>query len=196
MGRTCFYLALVLHLLFNSSDAFAKSDNKKSSYTADHLYIRIRWGEGGFYDSRSDIDKLGGGQLALDLAPVSFPVIFSISNESYTNSPEPSHVYEISDLVLFNIFYLIPYWRGGNTNIFLGGGGGILFVPEHEGETEKYEKGLLFHLAAGINAELIWNIGLFGVFKYIHSKGYLEENSVINFNEFVFLLGISLNFEW
>lgn len=76
-----------------------------SSSSSSSVDFVIRMGQGGFYDNRSPIGKLGGGQLTLDVYPRAWPVGVSIITEYYANSASPSHSYEISDLVVLNLLY-------------------------------------------------------------------------------------------
>jgi hypothetical protein len=160
---------------------------------AEYFYFRIRLGQGGYRDDRSPVGKLGGGQIALDILPCILPVAISLTSEYYTNSPDPTHSYEIASLVAINIFYVIPVFGGGNSNIFLGGGVGVLEVPREGQDSDSMERGIVLNLEGGINARVIWKFGLYGVVKYIYSREIINNSSYIDFNEIALLLGISLN---
>jgi len=155
------------------------------------LAITIRFGQGGFSDKRSPINQLGGGQIALDLKPAGLPVAFSISGEYYTNSPEPTHPYEISDLTVLNCFYVK---KSGKMVLLAGGGFGKLKVPRGEDQPDQTESSFCFNLEAGINHRLFWKIGLYGIVKYLYAQKSRNQRKVIAFNEAILLLGLTLNF--
>ena len=79
------------------------------------VYFTIRLGQGEFRDDRSDIGKLGGGQLTLDIKPRKYPVAISISGEYYTNSPDPTHSYEIAH----NLLYMTKLFKKARGQMFL-----------------------------------------------------------------------------
>ena len=102
---TILFISSVLTL---SNQLFAEEIEEqvlRSATKEKKIDFSLRLGQGGFQDDRSPIDKLGGGQLALDIKPNIFPVAISISNEYYTNSAEPTHSYEISNLTAL-IYYI------------------------------------------------------------------------------------------
>ena len=51
----------------------------------------IRYGQGGFSDSRSPEGKLGGGQIAFDIRFKDSPFSILLSSEFYKNSQFPAH---------------------------------------------------------------------------------------------------------
>ena len=167
-------------------------------------FITVRlFSEGGFIDGRSPIGQLGGGQFALDVKPSELPIAISVFGESYTNSPNPTHSYEIADITGINLLFIKQLEN--KTTIFLGAGGGILKVPEHGNEFEDVanidgdvdvplEKGTFYDLEAGINLWTFKYVGFSGIFKYLHAKKEVAGIKVIDFNERIFLLGITLNF--
>ena len=167
-----------------------------STSNAKCVSLRLRYGQGGYRDRRSPLNKLGGGQIAVDIMPNAWPVMFSLSGEYYTNSPSPTHQYEISDLTVLNFFYVIPIFSGGNTNIFFGGGPGILEVPAGEDDSGNTVYGFMLDAEAGINIVLFWKIGIYCIGKYIYSQKPVNNSGIIDFNEIAFLIGISLNFSW
>jgi hypothetical protein len=158
------------------------------------LFFTIRYGQGGFRDKRSSINKLGGGQLTLDVRYLKYPVALSVSGEYYTNSPNPTHSYEISGLTSFNILYMPWLLKERRSSVFLGGGIGRLEVPKSEENPEQKEKGFLFNLEAGINYRIFWKFGLYGIGKYLYAQKKVNGNKVINFNELIVLIGITFNF--
>ena len=74
------------------------SSTDSLSSTEKNIHFTLRLGQGGFKDDRSLTGKLGGGQLALDIKPIMFPIAISVSNEYYTNSANPTHSYEIASV--------------------------------------------------------------------------------------------------
>ena len=158
------------------------------------VYFTIRFGQGGFRDDRSPIGKLGGDQLTLDIKPVKFPVAVSISGEFYTNSPDPTHSYEIAGLTSINLLYMTKLLKSERTNVFMGGGIGRLEVPKGENEPDAMVKGILYNVEAGINVRLFWKIGFYGVGKYLYAQKKNNNIKVIDFSECIVLLGFTINF--
>ncbi len=158
------------------------------------VYFTIRFGQGGFRDDRSPIGKLGGDQLTLDIKPVKFPVAVSISGEFYTNSPDPTHSYEIAGLTSINLLYMTKLLKSERTNVFMGGGIGRLEVPKGENEPDAMVKGILYNVEAGINVRLFWKIGFYGVGKYLYAQKKNNNIKVIDFSEGIVLLGFTYNF--
>ena len=101
-----FILLFISFVLFSSAQLYAQdeegeiliiSERERVAPKEKTIYFTLRLGQGGFKDGRSPIGKLGGGQLALDMKPDKFPLALSLSLEYYTNSPNPTHSYEIAD---------------------------------------------------------------------------------------------------
>ena len=172
--------------MISSSDSLSSTEKK--------IDITIRLGQGGFTDDRSLIGKLGGGQLALDIKPIKFPIAISVSNEYYTNSADPTHSYEIAGLLAINTLYMAKLFKSERTNIFLGGGIGWLIVPKGENKPDALEMGFLYNLEGGINVRAFWKIGFYGVGKYLYAQKTTNGIKRIDFNEGIVLLGITLNF--
>ena len=158
------------------------------------VYFTIRLGQGGFRDDRSEIGKLGGGQLTLDIKPGKYPVAISISGEYYTNSPDPTHSYEIAGLTVINLLYMTKLFKSERANVFMGGGIGRLEVPKGENEPDSVVKGSMYDIEAGINVRLFWKIGFYGVGKYLYAQKKNNSIKVIDFSECIVLLGFTLNF--
>ncbi len=153
----------------------------------------LRTGQGGFNDHRSDIDKLGGGQIALDVKLTKYPVALSLSGEYYTNSPAPTNTYEISDMTVINLLYMKKPFKTERVNLFGGGGMGWLQVPKN-GSEEKTYTGMVYNLEAGINVRVIWKLGFYTIYKYLYAKKEVNNVNVIDFNEHIMMIGISLTF--
>ena len=88
-----------------------------------------------------------------------------------------------------------PIFRKWKSNIYLGGGTGVLWVPKGDGSGDM-ERGILFDIIGGINIKAFWKIGLYGAGKYIYSSNSTNNVKVIDFSNVGALVGISLNFGW
>jgi len=152
----------------------------------------LRLGQGGLVDERAPDRKLGGGQLALDIKSEKIPIAFSISWEYHKKSPDAIQPYEIEGLIVVNTLYLTSVFKD-RVDIFLGGGTGVLYVPKIE-NPDANEKGVLFNAVTGINVKAFWKIGFYIEGKYIYASKTTNNVSVINFNDFGFMVGISFNF--
>jgi len=158
------------------------------------IYFTIRSGQGGFSDNRSPIGKLGGGQLTLDIKPARSPIGISISGEYYTNSADPTHSYEIAGLTTVNLLYMTKLFDRERINFFIGGGIGRLEVPKGINQPSSMEHGICYNIEGGINVRGFWKIGFYGITKYLYAKKEKAGINVIDFNEFIVLLGITFNF--
>ncbi len=194
-------LSLTIGALTCSSLCAQESPNNKgrSEHIKDetgeaHVDFVVRLGQGGFRDSRSPENKLGGGQLALDIKPRGTPIALSISSEYYTNSANPTHTYEISSLFAINILYHSQFEKMEKLNYFLGGGIGRLEVPNGETESDKSTTGSLINVEAGVHYPAFWKIGVYGVVKYLRAQKSENGRKVIDFNEGIVLLGFTFNF--
>ena len=202
MFRKCLFLILLfigfVHFSFNQPYAEEIKEQKHqaiSSATKEKkVYFTIRWGQGGFRDNRSEIGKLGGGQLTLDIKPEKYPVAISISGEYYTNSPDPTHSYEIAGLTVINLLYMTKPFKSERANVFMGGGIGRLEVPKGENEPDAVVKGTMYDIEAGVNVRLFWKIGFYGIGKYLYAQKKNNSIKVIDFSECIVLLGFTLNF--
>ena len=156
--------------------------------------LTFRFGQGGFSDDRSPLGKLGGGQVTLDIKPVKYPVAISLTSEYYTNSNNPTHSYEIAGLLAINLLYMKKPFKTERVNVFMGGGMGRLEVPKGEDKPDDREIGVVYNLEAGINVRAFWKIGFYGITKYLYAQKEKNNIKVINFSEFIVLLGITFNF--
>ena len=170
------------HEVVSQTDSLSSAE-KKIDFT-------IRLGQGGFTDKRSPIGQLGGGQLTLDIKPRNIPVAISVSTEYYTNGPNPTHSYEIADLITVNFLFITKPFKTERVNLFMGGGAGGLAVPKDEDKPDAMERGIVYNAEVGINAIVFWKIGFYGIYKYLYSK----KDKVIDFSEHIALLGITFNF--
>lgn len=152
----------------------------------------VRWGEGGFRDKRADNGKLGGGQIALDVAPCGSPLAFTISGESYTEGAlvDAQNSYEISDMYLLNMLYSRPLSEFERTDYLLSAGVGRLKVP-YQGSKVDSE---VFNLGAGLHWKRFEHFGFYLLLKQIYAREDAGGEKVIDFNETIFLLGVSYRF--
>lgn len=160
----------------------------------DRFDFVIRLGEGGFRDRRSPINKLGGGQNAIDIKPKDSPLAISFSSEYYTNSADAKYNYEIAGMQSVNILYLSRLESLEELRYFFGGGFGRLEVPRGEHDPDNWVEGDLVNLEAGLNYLVKWKMGVYGLVKYLRAKKTEENVKVINFSERIFLVGITINF--
>ena len=192
-------LILFAQLLF-CNGVFAESSNindtpdySTSSKEQETVEFVVRFGQGGFRDSRSPENALGGGQLAIDIKPKALPVAFSLSRESYTNSADPTHSYEIDQLIAVNVLYINRFNSIEKLNFFYGGGVGRLKVPRDSDPGTKVE-GDLINLEAGLNYLAFGKFGFYGVLKYLQAEKSENNARVIDFNEAIVILGVSYSF--
>ncbi|MGA1870658.1 MAG: hypothetical protein ACMUJM_19160 [bacterium] len=188
-----FFVMLIVYSPFHTLQAKEK-ENENILSKEKKIYFTLRLGQGGFSDDRSDLGVLGGGQIALDIKSHKFPIAISISSEYYTNSPNPTHSYEIADLTAYNLLYMTKPFKHERVNVFLGGGFGWLQVPKGEEEPAARVQGFLYNLEAGINVRLFWKIGFYCIGKYLYAQKERNNIKVIDFSEHIFLLGLTFNF--
>ena len=182
-------LLLVLILLpgkeLPAFGSFVNSDSLKTEEKK--VYFTLRLGTGGYQNSSSPIGKLGGGQLALDIRHGRIPLALGIFTEYYTNSSDPTHSYEISNLAGVNCYYSRYLLKSHRLNIFAGPGFGGLKVPQG---SDSSASGVFFDFEAGIHARLLWKFGLYGTYKYL----YAHKEEAFSFSEHIFLLGLNFTF--
>ena len=175
----CAYVAICIILFcFTPNLSFSQPEKK--------VDLLIRYGQGGFPDERSEIGKLGGGQLAFTIKPHKYPLGFTLSGEYYTNSAQPTQPFEISDMTVMNISYMDKLFQKERIDFFAGIGTGWLKVPDG---VDGSQKALLGNFEAGINFRVIWKIGIYGVYKYLYAR-----KDIIDFDEHIGMFGISLKF--
>lgn len=158
------------------------------------LTYTIRYGQGGFSDSRSPEGGLGGGQLAFDINSNEYPLSLSFSSEFYTNSPEPTHPYEISDLVSVSLLYKSKFMSNDRFTIFSGAGFGKLKVPESELNPGNKIEADAYSVELGLLYRFGENFGFYGVLKHLRSDNKDNVTPVVDFDESIFLLGLSYEF--
>ena len=163
----------------------------------DKLYdITIRWGQGGFEDSRSPEGKLGGGQIAIDMKLKEYPIAINISTEYYTNRPvfEAYNEYEITNLNTINLLYISKLFNLDNTDYFFGAGIGEIEVPSDVNDPSKHHYATAYNMEFGINWKYFKYVGFYGVVKYLQAEKTVNNAKVIDFNEKILLLGLTFNF--
>lgn len=187
-----FFILLMLSLtLFPPIQLYAQDIEKHQEKKVDFI---LRFGQGGFRDSRSPEGGLGGGQFALDIKPRALPFALSVSSEYYTNSPDPTHSYEIEDLFSVNLLHISPLFDFENADFFWGGGIGRLKVRNNEESHDTRVKSILYSLEAGIHVRAFRWIGFYSAAKYLNAKKKEGNVKVIDFNEGIILIGITLYF--
>jgi len=176
-------------MYIQEDSVITKNKNKNTFYT-------LRVGIGGFSDSRSPSGRLIGGQLVFDAKPFKYPYALSISLiEFYSSSSDPKHSYQIQNMGTLNIFYIAKPLKIENLKIFCGGGIGMLQVPKDEPKGEDdYATGIFYDLEAGINYKVIKKVGIYGTVKYLYAQKKKDDINLIDFNEVIYVLGVSFNF--
>ena len=188
-------LFLFVYFFCFSLNARKMLNTADSSFTEeDDVFLIIKFAQGGFVDNRSPLGKLGGGQFGVGVKLRVFPIGISITQEAYTNGPDPTHEYEIAGLIFVNFLYMTKLFNTEWVNVYVGGGVGALEVPKGEGKPNEYEMGVVYDIEAGINLVSIWKIGFYGVYKYLYSQKEINNTKVIDFKENIVLIGITLNF--
>ncbi|MCK5133778.1 MAG: hypothetical protein KAR40_16715 [Candidatus Sabulitectum sp.] len=187
-----FSVSLCVVLLLFSGLLYAQSSSPPPS--APSVDITLRMGQGGFQEDRSPLGRLGGGQATVDVYPRAWPVGVSIFTEYYTNSNDPTHSYEISNLVALNLLYTRPLFGINRVKYFLGAGAGWLEVPLGEDDPDEYISTDVYDLEAGVSVLAFWKIGFYGVVKYLTAHRTMNGVDVIDFDKTAWLLGITFNF--
>ena len=164
--------------------------------TAEDKYFdfSLRFGMGGFRDSRSPVHTLGGDQIALVIRPRMFPVAVAVSSEYYTNSAEPTHSYEIASLYAINLLYIKTSFSNEKLDYFIGGGAGRLEVPDDVINPGSREKDFFYNLEAGVNYKYFERFGFYGALKYLNAEKTVSNIKLIDFNERIVLVGVTYNF--
>lgn len=163
----------------------------------DKLYdMTIRWGQGGFEDSRSPEGKLGGGQIAIDMKLKEYPIAINISTEFYTNRPvfEAYNPYEITNLNTMNLLYISKLFNLDNTDYFFGVGIGQIEVPADIDDPSKQHYATAYNMELGINWKYFEHVGFYSCAKYLNASKKANSIKVIDFNEKILLIGITFNF--
>ena len=176
-------------LIYGKKATASECSNEYSSADARTEYI-IRWGQGGFRDSRSPDGNVGGGQFAFDIILCSLPFTFTLSSEYYTRSPDPTENFEISKLYALNLLYGAPLQGLKKTNFFLSAGIGQLKVPDRGSKLD----GDLVNLEAGLHWKRFERFGFYGSLKYLYAQESSNDRKVIDFNETIFMLGVTYRF--
>jgi len=175
---------------YNQADSVSEVKTQKNSF------YTIRFGIGGFSDNRSPSGRLMGAQLIFDAKPFKYPIAISASAvEFYSSSSDPEHSYQIQNMGTLNLFYIIKPSNFKDLKIFCGGGIGGLQAPKDapKGEDD-YAVSLFYDVEAGVNYKLFRKIGVYGTVKYIYAQKKESGIHLINFNEFIYVAGVSFNF--
>ena len=162
-------------------------ESKNYNYT-------LRYGMGGFNDGRASGGSLGGGQFGLDVHVNDSPLSVLFSSEYYTNSEEPTHSYEIRQLYAVNLLYHFQMVSIRNTSLYVGGGFGKLNVPESESNPGKSISSNLVNIEVGIDYQPYEHFGLYGLVKYLKAERDVANVSFVDFDEIIFLAGVTYGF--
>lgn len=185
--------SIFLFVLVMVSAAVSHADDQSLAEQTAFTYT-IRYGQGGFNESRSPRGKLGGGEIAFDINSTNHPLSLSISTEFYTNSAEPTHNYEISDIFAISLLYKDEIFESDKMTFFAGGGVGKLKVPVSEITPSKHYKADSFTIGAGLLYRFKGNFGVYGTIKHLFSEKEINNIKVIDFDETIVLVGISYDF--
>ncbi len=152
----------------------------------------VRWGQGGFSDNRAEDNKVGGGQLALDVAGCGSPLVFTISSEYYTKGPvwDAEHNYEISNMYALNLQYTRPLPGFERTDYFLLAGTGRLKVPDRGSKVDSE----LYNFGVGLHWKRFEHFGFYTLLKYLYAQEDVGGEPIIDFKETILLLGVSYRF--
>ena len=192
-----FFTAFVSNRLYAQENDQEIQANKEIPDSTEQktVYFTFRLGQGGFSDSRSELGKLGGGQVVLDIKPAKLPVIISLLSEYYTNSADPSHSYEIAAYNAINISYTKNFFSLRRTDFFIGGGLGQAIVPRDDSDS-RMVRDIAYNVEAGIQTMVIWKIGAYVVGKYLYANKKKNGVQLIDFSEYILLLGLTFNFSF
>jgi len=163
--------------------------------TTTSLKYSARYGIGGFSESRSPEGSLGGGQIAFDIYLTHLPICFSISQESYTNSPDPTHSYEIARMISANVFYFDHLNNMDKVSYFLGIGAGKLNVPRSETSPKPYVSDNYINIASRIHYKISTHFSLYALVKHLSADKSVNSVKVIDYNDTILLLGIGYDFQ-
>ncbi len=166
--------------------------NAEEESEKDIVDLVIRYGQGGFRDSRSPEDALGGGEITLDVKPSNFPVAVSISSQFYTNGPEPTHSYEIKSIRSVSLLYMNRLQNYERINYFFGLGVGWLEVPSDYDNSNN--SGALYSFEAGVRVRVYGGFGVYVNQKYLNAQSEQGGEMVIDFKEHITLVGIAYAF--
>ena len=194
---TTVFLILVMPV---HGENIAPSDSNDQAVKESHSQLKksykftIKYGLGGFNDDRSPEGTLGGNQFALDVNLNDSPFSVLLTSEYYTNSPEPTHNYEMRKLYAVNLLYHYRVSSMKDTSLFAGGGLGSLKVPESESNPGKSISSDLFNLEIGVDYQPYEKFGFYGSVKYLKAEKDVANITVIDFDEVIFLIGITYEF--
>ena len=174
-------------LMIGQAEAACRSVDSGEDWGAEY---QLRWGEGGFKDSRSPDGNVGGGPLVLDIMACKWRFGFSLSAESYTRSPEPTENFEISDMYVFSLLYINSLEDIDKTDYFLSVGTGKLEVPDQDRQFDA----TLINIEAGIHWKRFERFGFYGSLKYLYAQKKLDDRKVIDFGETIFTIGVIYRF--
>jgi len=155
----------------------------------------VRYGMGGFSESRSAEGSLGGGEIAFDIRWPQWPISVSISQENYTNSADPTQPYEIARMVTVSAFYCDNLINFDKVYYFLGLGAGKLSVPRSETTPKPYVSSSYINIASRVHYQVSQHFSLYAHIKYLNASKTVNDVELIDYNDTIFLLGIGYDFQ-
>lgn len=173
---------------------FAEADNGAQS-NSNSLRYSVRYGMGGFSESRSPEGSLGGGEIAFDIHLTKLPLSFSVSQESYTNSANPTHPYEIPRMTTASVFYYDRLNNSEKISYFVGAGAGKINVPQSELTPKPYVSGSYINIASRVHYQIGQHFSLYAHIKHLSADRAVNNIKVIDYNDTVFLFGLGYNFQ-
>ncbi len=189
-------IAIYFFILINTSQLPALAEtNQDNNETNPALKYSIRYGIGGFSESRSPEGALGGGQIAFDVHLTDLPLSFSISQESYTNSSDPTHPYEIARSISASVFYYNDLNNMDKVSYFLGLGAGKLNVPRSETSPKPYVSDSYINIASRIHYKISTHFNLYALIKHLSAEKSVNNVKIIDYNDTIFLFGIGYDFQ-
>ena len=109
-------------------------------------------------------------------------VIAILSFAASAGATDPTESYEIPSIVMGTVCYVIPLAEEWPTDLHLGGGIGLLGIPQGE-------KAVALQAIARIRTKVFRKLGIYAEGKYIYSNN----GELIDFNEVALLIGFSFS---
>ena len=189
-------IALSFCILINITSFSTFSETSQSDTETDNPFeYSVRYGMGGFSESRSPEGVLGGGQVAFDIHLTHLPLSFSISQESYANRADPKYPYEIARMVNANVFYYDNFNSLDKFSYFLGLGAGKISVPRSETSPKPYVSDSYINIASRIHYKISTHFSLYLLVKHLAADKSVNNVDVINYNDTIMLFGLGYNFQ-
>ena len=189
-------IAISLFIIVSSNQFPAIAENSKpNNENIAALNYSVRYGIGGFSESRSPEGSLGGSQIAFDIHLNHIPLSFSVSQESYTNSPEPTHSFEIARMISASVFYFDPFNNMNNFSYYLGLGVSKLNVPRSEISPKPYLSDNAINIASRIHYKISKHLSFYTLVKHLSADKSVNNVNLIDYNDTILLFGLGYNFK-